>query len=152
MVNQKLSLLMRADLNPESIYGRTNLFSEQIIESWIAVSKYRSAVVLRYFNPIGAHPSGLIFDNPLNEPTNILPLICKVALGHGTRLKIYGTDNNSRDGTGERDYIHIQDIAIAHVEAVRVVSAHKFETVNLSTDRSKSVFELIEAFENKNIN
>jgi UDP-glucose 4-epimerase len=137
-------------LNPESIYGKTKLFSEQIINDWVVASEYRSAIVLRYFNPIGAHSSGLIFDNPLSEPTNIMPLICKVAIGDMSQLKIFGTDYQSRDGTGERDYIHIEDVASAHLAAVDTVFEVKFEAINLSTGRSTSVFELIEAFENIN--
>ena len=137
-------------LQPESNYGRTKFFAEQIIKDWVASSESRSAIALRYFNPIGAHDSGLIYDNPLSEPTNIMPLICKVAVGDMARLSIFGTDYDSRDGTGERDYIHIEDIASAHLAAVDKVFELSFEAINLSTGRSTSVLELIKAFEIEN--
>ena len=138
------------ELQPESNYGRTKVFAEQIIKDWVTSSESRSAIALRYFNPIGAHDSGLIYDNPLSEPTNIMPLICKVAMGEMSRLRVFGTDYDSRDGTGERDYIHIEDVASAHLAAVDKVFQLNFEAINLSTGRSTSVLELIKAFEIEN--
>ena len=138
------------ELNPENVYGKTKLFAEEIIKDWVLSSNDRAAISLRYFNPIGAHKSGLIYDNPLISPSNILPVICRVAAGKQEYLKIYGDDYNTRDGTGERDYIHIMDVSSAHSCAIMSMPSSGFESINLSTGKGTTVIELVDLFEKLN--
>ena len=108
-------------------------------------------VLLRYFNPIGAHESGLIGEKPNGIPNNLMPYITQVAAGKRDRLSIFGGDYPTPDGTGVRDYIHVVDLAKGHVTALRFAEMHRgVETVNLGTGRGYSVLEVVHAFEKAN--
>lgn len=129
-------------------YGRTKFYIEQILEDFSAACHGTSIVLLRYFNPIGAHESGLIGELPSGIPNNLMPYITQVASGQLKYLKIYGNDYPTHDGTGVRDYIHIVDLAKGHVAAVRyVLSHHGTEIFNLGTGVGYSVLDVINAFE-----
>jgi len=133
-----------------SPYGNTKQISEEILNDTVATSALR-VVSLRYFNPIGAHPSGLIGELPLGTPNNLVPIITQTAAGLRPGLTVYGNDYNTPDGTCIRDYIHVVDLAIAHVVSIDRVLGHKmetpFEVFNLGTGKGTSVLEAIEAFE-----
>lgn len=135
-------------------YGRTKYFNEQIIADVVAASEGRlSAVLLRYFNPIGAHPSGLIGEVPTGVPNNLMPYITQVAAGKREKLYVYGNDYETRDGTGVRDYIHVVDLARGHVKALEWLERHgegKVEIFNLGTGRGSSVLEIVHTFERVN--
>lgn len=132
-------------INP---YGWTKLFNEQIITDTIKAQKNASAVLLRYFNPIGAHPSGNIGEDPLGIPNNLFPYITQTAVGKLNSLPVYGNDYDTPDGTGIRDYIHVMDLAEGHVAAVKYVKKHKgTHAFNLGTGEGTSVMEMIHAFE-----
>jgi len=104
---------------------------------------------LRYFNPVGAHESGLIGEDSKGFPNNLMPLLVRVAAGESPRLNVFGDDNDTPDGTGVRDYIHVMDLAAGHLAAVSVLSAEgaSFEAFNLGTGRGHSVLEVLKAFE-----
>jgi UDP-glucose 4-epimerase len=106
------------------------------------------AVILRYFNPVGAHPSGLIGEDPAGIPNNLMPYIAQVAAGLRDYLQVFGNDYATQDGTGVRDYIHVVDLATAHVDALDYLLREKQSlTVNLGTGRGYSVLEVVRAFE-----
>ncbi|HEU4773502.1 MAG TPA: UDP-glucose 4-epimerase GalE [Lysobacter sp.] len=129
-------------------YGRTKLVMEQLIGDLGAADPAFRVAILRYFNPVGAHPSGLIGENPAGPPANLLPYVCQVATGQRERLRIFGDDYPTPDGTGVRDYIHVMDLARAHVDALDYLcESHCNLTVNLGTGRGISVLELVRAFE-----
>ena len=96
----------------------TKLFVEEMLKDWATTKKQKSAIILRYFNPVGAHSSGLLGEDPAGAPNNLMPIIADVALGKLPYIDIYGNDYSTRDGTGERDYIHVVDLALAHVDAI----------------------------------
>ena len=105
-------------------------------------------VALRYFNPIGAHPSGLIGENPNGIPNNLVPYVARVAEGTLERLSVYGDDYDTPDGTGVRDYIHVVDLAKGHLCALDYAAAHKgFEAINLGTGNGASVMDVLHAYE-----
>ena len=132
-------------INP---YGRTKLFIEEILRDVAHANPSWHIALLRYFNPIGAHESGLIGEDPQGIPNNLMPYISQVAVGKLPRLTVYGNDYNTPDGTGVRDYIHVVDLALGHVKAVEWTFAHAgCEPFNLGTGRGVSVLELINAFE-----
>jgi UDP-glucose 4-epimerase len=129
-------------------YGTTKLVNEKLIEDAAAADDSLSAVLLRYFNPVGAHRSGLIGEAPSGVPNNLMPYITQVALGRLERLSVYGDDYPTRDGTCIRDYIHVTDLARGHVAALRYcVGRAGVETVNLGRGEGCSVLELLSAFE-----
>ena len=128
-------------------YGRTKLMIEQIIEDVCASDDRLRAAVLRYFNPVGAHASGLIGENPRGTPNNLLPYVAQVAAGQREHLKVFGDDYPTRDGTGVRDYIHVVDLARAHVDALEYLTTGRRFTINLGTGRGYSVLEVVRAFE-----
>ena len=131
-------------INP---YGKTKLFIEEILRD-LAVSEEWSIALLRYFNPIGAHESGLIGEDPNGIPNNLMPYIAQVAVGRLKELSVFGDDYNTPDGTGVRDYIHVVDLARGHVKAVDyVLRATGCEAFNLGTGKGTSVLELKNAFE-----
>ncbi|MCO5054654.1 UDP-glucose 4-epimerase GalE [Thermomonas sp.] len=137
-----------APLRVTNPYGRTKLVMEQLIGDWCAANPQASAVLLRYFNPVGAHPSGLIGEDPRGEPNNLMPYIVQVASGQRPQLRIFGNDYPTVDGTGVRDYLHVVDLADAHVKALDYANAHTgCETLNLGTGKPCSVLELVHAFE-----
>lgn len=140
-----------APLRVTNVYGRTKLVMEGMITDLVRTQKLRSAAILRYFNPVGAHPSGLIGEDPSGVPANLMPFLCQVAAGQRAELSVFGDDYPTRDGSGVRDFIHITDLAEAHVAAIARVLAHDGAlTVNLGTGTGHSVFEMIKAFEQTN--
>ncbi len=129
-------------------YGWTKVFIEHILEGVCASDKDFSAVLLRYFNPIGAHKSGLIGEKPNGIPNNLMPYIVKVANGEYDHLNVFGDDYDTVDGTGVRDYIHVVDLADGHLAALSYARKNRgVQTVNLGTGKGTSVLELVRAFE-----
>ncbi|MBR4256442.1 MAG: UDP-glucose 4-epimerase GalE, partial [Clostridia bacterium] len=129
-------------------YGWTKVFIEHILEGVCTSDKEFSAVLLRYFNPIGAHKSGLIGEKPNGIPNNLMPYIVKVANGEYDHLNVFGDDYDTPDGTGVRDYIHVVDLADGHIAALEYARKNNgVQTVNLGTGRGTSVLELVRAFE-----
>ncbi len=129
-------------------YGRTKIMIEEMLSDLCASDKEWSAVLLRYFNPIGAHESGLIGEDPRDIPNNLMPYIAQVAVGRLEKLHVFGNDYPTRDGTGVRDYIHVVDLAVGHVKALEwALKNGGCEAVNLGTGRGTSVLELRAAFE-----
>ncbi|AOB30552.1 UDP-glucose 4-epimerase [Bordetella sp. H567] len=138
-------------LQPTNPYGRSKLIVEQMLQDACAADPDFSAVTLRYFNPIGAHPSGLIGENPRDVPNNLFPYITQVAVGRQPHLKVFGNDYDTEDGTGVRDYLHVMDLAAGHVRAVDYALRHAgFVAVNLGTGKGTSVMELVRTFERVN--
>jgi len=134
-----------------SPYGNTKQISEEIIRDSVAASGKIKSIALRYFNPIGAHPSAFIGELPLGVPSNLVPFITQTAIGIREQLSVFGNDYNTPDGSCLRDYIHVVDLAKAHVVAVRRLLENRnrtnFEMFNLGTGRAVSVLELVNAFE-----
>ena len=135
-------------LHATNPYGQTKLMIEQILRDlWVADHTWNIAL-LRYFNPVGAHPSGRIGEDPSGIPNNLMPFIAKVAVGQLPELRVFGNDYPTPDGTGVRDYIHVVDVAIGHVKALdRLAAGPGVLTLNLGTGRGHSVLEMIAAFE-----
>lgn len=132
-------------------YGQTKLMIEQIIRDYATANEDFSAVLLRYFNPIGAHESGLIGEAPNGVPNNLMPYITQVAAGKREKLYINGNDYPTPDGTGVRDYIHVCDLAEGHTAALPYCMSHRGTAVfNLGTGRGYSVMEVVTAFEKAN--
>jgi len=135
-------------LHPVNPYGRSKLMVEEILEDLYHMDSHSSIVRLRYFNPIGAHPSGLIGETPSGVPNNLMPYITQVAVGIRKKLSIFGNDYPTVDGTAVRDYIHVMDLAEGHVAALQKTERSSgLSTLNLGTGRGSSVLELVEAFE-----
>lgn len=135
-------------LQPTNPYGRTKYFIEEIIRDWTASWKEASAVLLRYFNPVGADASGRIGENPNHIPNNLVPYISQVAVGRLKHLSVFGADYETRDGTGERDYIHVEDLARAHLAAIAFSETSKgCEAINVGTGYGLTVLEMVKAFE-----
>ncbi len=129
-------------------YGRTKLMIERILADVCAADKNFSAVCLRYFNPIGAHPSGLIGENPNGIPNNLLPYVARVAAGVLKEVNVFGDDYPTPDGTGVRDYIHVMDLARGHALALDYAARRTgWDAINLGTGKGYSVLEIIHAFE-----
>lgn len=129
-------------------YGYTKVMIEQILKDLAASDKEWSVVLLRYFNPIGAHKSGLIGENPNGIPNNLLPYIAQVAVGKLEKLSVFGDDYDTPDGTGVRDYIHVMDLASGHLAALDYAMKHTgAEAVNLGTGKGSSVLDVIKSFE-----
>jgi UDP-glucose 4-epimerase len=135
----------------ESPYGNTKQIDEEIIEDFLKVNKDLNCISLRYFNPIGAHPSGLIGELPIGVPPNLVPYITQTAAGIRPLLNVYGDDYNTPDGTAIRDFINVVDLSKAHVIAIERLLAQKqksnYEIFNLGTGKGNSVLELIREFE-----
>lgn len=129
-------------------YGRTKLIIEEILRDLNSADKGWSIAILRYFNPIGAHESGAMGEDPKGIPNNLMPFISQVAVGKLDRLKIFGNDYDTHDGTGVRDYIHVMDLAKGHIKAMeKITNDVGVETYNLGTGKGCSVLELVKAFE-----
>ena len=129
-------------------YGWTKLMIEQIFRDLQHADPRWNVVILRYFNPIGAHASGLIGEDPAGIPNNLLPFVAQVAVGRLPSLPVFGNDYPTRDGTGVRDYIHVVDLAVGHVKAIdRLRGAPGLAVYNLGTGRGYSVLEIVKAFE-----
>ncbi|MCI8514010.1 MAG: UDP-glucose 4-epimerase GalE [Lachnospiraceae bacterium] len=132
-------------------YGWTKFMMEQILEDVARANPEMSVVLLRYFNPIGAHPSGRIGEDPEGIPNNLMPYISQVAVGRRDHLTVFGKDYPTKDGTCRRDYIHVADLARGHVKAIAYGASHKgVEIFNLGTGTPYSVVEIVEAFEKVN--
>lgn len=133
---------------PKSPYGRSKLIVEQVLEDLVRADERWAIATLRYFNPVGAHPSGLIGENPNGTPNNLLPYISKVVTGKLPYLSIYGNDYPTGDGTGVRDYIHVTDLANGHVSALRYIAETTgLHAWNLGAGVGYSVLQVIAAFE-----
>ena len=145
---QSVPINEHARLAVTNPYGRTKLVMEQLIDDLCGADASFRAANLRYFNPVGAHPSGLIGEDPSGIPNNLMPYICQVAAGRRSKLSIFGDDYPTPDGTGIRDYIHVMDLVRAHVAALDYLMRGDGNlTVNLGTGRGISVLELVHAFE-----
>ena len=132
-------------------YGWTKLMNEQILMDLANSDENLSVVLLRYFNPVGAHESGLIGEDPSGIPNNLMPFISQVAVGKREHLNVFGNDYDTHDGTGVRDYIHVVDLAKAHVKAIGYALDHKgSETFNIGTGVGYSVLDMVNAFEKSN--
>jgi UDP-glucose 4-epimerase len=137
-----------ARLQVTNPYGRTKLVMEELIQDLCASDPGFRAANLRYFNPVGAHGSGLIGEDPAGIPNNLMPYICQVAVGRREKLQVFGDDYPTPDGTGVRDYIHVLDLARAHADALDyLLLADRNLTVNLGTGRGVSVLDLVKGFE-----
>ena len=136
-------------LSPMNPYGRTKLMGENLLQDWSSVSpKSRHAVALRYFNPVGADPSGEIGEDPNGTPNNLMPFISQVAVGRREYLQVFGDDYDTVDGTGVRDYIHVVDLALSHVAAVEhIQELQPFEAINVGTGSGTSVMQMVRKFE-----
>ncbi len=129
-------------------YGQTKLMIEQILHDWVISNKDLSVICLRYFNPVGAHASGLIGEDPNGIPNNLLPYVAQVAVGKLDKVRVFGNDYDTPDGTGVRDYIHVVDLAKGHVAALKhMPPAGTWSAINLGTGKGNSVLEAIRAFE-----
>ena len=137
----------------ESPYGRTKQMCEDIIEDYFKSEKVIKALALRYFNPIGAHPTALIGELPLGVPNNLVPFITQAAAGIREKLTVFGNDYNTSDGTCVRDYIHVVDLAKAHVSAIQYLISKKeafVDYINVGTGNGNSVLDVINTFERVN--
>ncbi|MEE9103050.1 UDP-glucose 4-epimerase GalE [Pseudomonas nitroreducens] len=128
-------------------YGRTKLMVEEILHDFHAANSDFNVSVLRYFNPVGAHESGLIGEDPLGTPNNLMPFVAQVAVDRRPQLSVWGGDYATHDGTGVRDYIHVMDLAEGHVCALQQLESTPFFTVNLGTGQGYSVLDVVRAFE-----
>ncbi len=132
-------------------YGWTKYMGEQILRDLVKADPDWSVVLLRYFNPVGAHKSGLIGEHPNGIPNNLMPFISQTAVGKRDHLSVFGNDYDTPDGTGVRDYIHVVDLAQGHVCAIRYLLSHSGEAVfNLGTGHGYSVLDMVKAFESVN--
>ena len=136
-----------AQVAPANPYGWTKLWCEQILRDVHAADPSWKVSLLRYFNPVGAHASGRIGEDPRGIPNNLMPYISKVAVGELPELRVFGADWPTRDGTGVRDYLHVADLAFGHVRALERAPASGVLTVNLGTGRGYSVLEVVRAYE-----
>lgn len=135
-------------LSAANPYGRTKLMMEEILTDLYNAEKDWNVVILRYFNPVGAHKSGTIGEDPNGIPNNLMPYISQVAIGKLERLSVFGNDYPTKDGTGVRDYIHVTDLAEGHVKALsRITPGGSLSVYNLGTGKGYSVLEMIKAFE-----
>ena len=131
-----------------NVYGATKLAMEKLIGEVARVGQMPSVAILRYFNPVGAHPSAMIGEAPSGVPANLMPYLCQVAAGEREFLRVFGGDLPTRDGTGVRDYIHVMDLAEAHAAALdRLLAQDDVFTVNLGTGTGYSVLEMVRGFE-----
>ena len=144
---QNLPISEHSPLSATSPYGQTKLIGEALLRDLGAADAQWQTACLRYFNPVGAHESGLIGEDPRGTPNNLMPYVAQVAVGRRERLSVYGDDYATPDGTGVRDYIHVTDLAEGHVAALRRLLDHSGSvTVNLGTGRGYSVLELVAAY------
>ena len=135
-------------LQPTNPYGQSKRMVEQIVEDWGQAAPDLAAVNLRYFNPVGAHPSARIGEAPDGTPNNLMPFVAQVAAGWREHLSVFGDDYDTPDGTGVRDYIHVMDLARAHLAALRLTEGETgVHAINVGTGRGYSVLEMIRAFE-----
>ena len=136
-------------------YGHTKLVIEDILRALYESDNSWSIAILRYFNPVGAHESGLIGEDPQGIPNNLMPYIAQVAIGRRESVNVFGEDYDTHDGTGVRDYIHVTDLAIGHLKALNILDKPHCTAINLGTGKGYSVLDVINAFSkasSKNIN
>ena len=134
-------------LKPTNPYGQSKLMVEDILRDLYKSDPSCKIALLRYFNPVGAHESGLIGEDPSGIPNNLMPFVAQVAVGKRPKLQVFGNDYPTPDGTGIRDYIHVDDLAAGHLAALNALQQPGLVTVNLGTGRGYSVLEMIKAFE-----
>lgn len=144
---QLLPLTEDHPLSATNPYGRTKLFIEEVLRDLYRSDPTWRIGILRYFNPVGAHESGLIGEDPRGIPNNLMPFVAQVAIGRRDCLKIWGGDYPTRDGTGVRDYIHVVDLAIGHLKALHRLQAPQCFEVNLGTGVGYSVLDVVRAFQ-----
>ncbi len=145
---ERLPIAEDHPLRPQSPYGKTKLVIEHLLDDRAASDPPFAYVALRYFNPIGAHPSGRIGEDPRGVPNNLLPYVARVAIGTLPKLIVFGADYPTKDGTGVRDYLHVMDLAQGHVAALSYLERERRSlAVNLGTGRGYSVLEVVRAFE-----
>lgn len=138
----------RAPLKPQGVYGRTKRAAEEFLRDLARANPNWRIGILRYFNPAGAHPSAQIGEAPRGRPQNLVPLLCRIASGSVGELAVFGSDWPTPDGTGVRDYLHVQDLAEGHVAMLRfLVTNPGATTLNLGLGRGASVLEVVRAFE-----
>ncbi len=146
--NPYTELHPKAPINP---YGNTKSMFEDVLADLCNSDPEWSAIPLRYFNPIGAHPSGEMGEDPKGIPNNLMPFITKVAVGQLDTLQVFGNDYDTPDGTGVRDYIHVMDLAVGHVKALKyLANAKGYQPINLGAGKGYSVLDIINAFESVN--
>ena len=137
-----------APLRPQNVYGRTKRVVEDFLRDLARANANWRIAILRYFNPAGAHVSGMLGEASRGRPNNLMPLLCRIAAGEFPELSIYGSDWPTPDGTGIRDYLHVQDLAEGHVKALaHLARTHGCVTLNLGAGRGYSVMEVVHAFE-----
>lgn len=144
---QHLPLDENHPLSATNPYGRTKLMIEEMLRDLYNSDPEWSIAILRYFNPVGAHESGLIGEDPKGIPNNLMPIIAQVATGRREKLSIWGNDYPTPDGTGVRDYIHVTDLAEGHLKALAKLDEPKCRAINLGTGEGYSVLDVIKAFE-----
>ena len=144
---EKVPITEDAKLGPTNPYGRTKLMIEEILRDLRLADPEWDIILLRYFNPIGAHASGLIGEDPRGIPNNLLPFVAQVAVGRRSFLRVFGNDYETVDGTGVRDYIHVVDLALGHLKALEAMAKHPgLLCCNLGTGTGYSVLEVVRAF------
>lgn len=137
-----------APVVPVNAYGRSKAMIETIIADWCTLDPTHAAINLRYFNPVGAHPSGQLGEDPRGIPNNLMPFVAQVAVGRQPKLRVFGDDYPTADGTGVRDYIHVVDLVEGHLAALSYLQTTPgLTTVNLGTGQGVSVLDLVRAFE-----
>jgi len=144
---QFLPLTEDHPLSATNPYGRTKLFIEEMLRDLYRSDPTWRIGILRYFNPVGAHESGLIGEDPQGTPNNLMPFVAQVAIGRQGCLKVWGADYSTPDGTGVRDYIHVVDLALGHIKALSRLRGPQCFEVNLGTGTGYSVLEVVKAFE-----
>lgn len=145
--NNLSPLVEGMETSPTNPYGRTKLIIEEMLLDLARSDPEWSIISLRYFNPIGAHASGLIGEDPNGIPNNLLPYVAQVAVGRLDKLQVFGDDYDTKDGTGVRDYIHVVDLAIAHLKALRSLEINNgYQAINIGTGNGTSVYEIIKKF------
>lgn len=148
---KSLPIREKDPLHTTNPYGTTKLMIEQILTDLSFANSKWSITLLRYFNPIGAHESGLIGEEPNGIPNNLMPYIVKVAIGELRELQVFGDDYETHDGTGVRDFIHVVDLAKGHIKAIEYILKHQgIEAINLGTGNGFSVLDLVKTFERVN--
>ena len=144
---QYLPIDEKHPLSTASVYGQTKLMVEDMLRALYASDPQWSICILRYFNPVGAHPSGIMGEDPTDIPNNLMPFISQTAVGRREKLSVFGNDYDTPDGTGIRDYIHVTDLASGHVAALRLMADPQCTALNLGTGNGHSVLEMVQAFE-----
>jgi len=144
---QRLPLTEDHPLSATNPYGRSKLFIEDMLRDVYRADPTWRIAILRYFNPVGAHESGLIGENPQGIPNNLMPFVAQVAVGRRDFLNVWGNDYPTVDGTGVRDYIHVVDLALGHLKALQRLDTPQCSEINLGTGNGYSVLEVVKAFE-----